>query len=40
MLGGAQLLVHPDDLERARELLDSAGMQPHDSGGDDPEDAA
>jgi hypothetical protein len=40
MLGGARLLVHPDDLERATELLDSPAVQPDDSEGDDPDDAA
>ena len=40
MLGGAQLLVHPDDLERASELLDSAAVQPDESEGDAPDDAA
>jgi hypothetical protein len=35
MLGGAQLLVHPDDLERATELLDSAIVGPDESEGDD-----
>ena len=40
MLGGAQLLVHPHDLERATELLDFAAVQPYGSDGDDPDDAA
>lgn len=40
MLGGAQLLVRPDDLERASELLDSAAVQPAECEGDDPDDAA
>jgi hypothetical protein len=34
MLGGARVLVRPDDLERAREVLDSGAVLPGDSATD------
>ena len=40
MLGGVRLLVHQDELERARELLDSEAAVPGDSDTDGPDDAS